>query len=264
MRFGINVNILSPEYENAKKAGFDYGEAIFMNLATANDTDRAKMTEKLRETELPIDHTNGLLLPEFVLCGTKTSPASKLREYLLRGFDLAAELKVKSSVIGSGVSRSVPEGFDRKTAEIQLSEVLTLIADIAQTFNIALLIEPLNIHETNMINTVAEGYEWITRLGHPNIHLLADSYHMRVENEDYDTLVNYTSQLAHAHIAAAEPGTDKYRAFPRLSNPHNERDFLTALKKIGYSGDLTIEASPEGRDWAIAAEEALQALKEWA
>ncbi len=264
MRFGINANILSPDYAKLKDFGYDYIEGIFMSYATASDDDRAAMIKKLKEVQLPVDHTNGLLLPEFVLCGQKPSPQSKLKEYLLRGFELAAELGVKSSVIGSGISRSVPDGFDRHTAEIQFSEALLMIADIAQSFNILLLIEPLNIHETNMINTVAEGYDWVNYMGHANIRLLADAYHMRVENEDYETLANYTKHLSHTHIAAAESGTDKFRSFPRITNPHNEKEFITVLKKIGYSGDLTVEASPEDREWIVAAEEAIKALKEWA
>ena len=73
-----------------------------------------------------------------------------------------------------------------REAQWQLgTENLKPIADYAAEHNIKLAIEPLNRFETDFVNTVDQGLEFCRRVGHDNVGLLLDTFHMNIEEKRY-------------------------------------------------------------------------------
>ena len=70
------------------------------------------------------------------------------------------------------------DGFRRS------AENLAELADIAAKSGITLCIEILNRYETALLNTVAQGLEYLELAGRPNIKLHVDTFHMSIEESD--------------------------------------------------------------------------------
>ena len=106
---------------------------------------------------------------------------------------------------------------------------------VAQKHNVVVVIEPLNKKESNIVNTVSEGAEIARAVNHPNIKLLADFYHMALENEGPQALIDAGALIKHCHIAEKE----------RRTTPGVHSDDFTgyfkALKEINYTGAISVE-----------------------
>ena len=157
-------------------------------------------------------------------------------EYMETALRRAQKAGVDIIVFGSGGSRSIPQGFSRETGRNQFIDLCKKMAPIAQKYNVTVVLEPLNTKECNFINSVAEGGEIVKAVDHPYFRLLADIYHMKMDDESPDNIIKYGKLIKHVHVAEKQdrsvPGT------------HNEdlRPYYNALKKINYKGKISIEA----------------------
>lgn len=161
---------------------------------------------------------------------------SRILELAETAFRRAQQAGVEIIVFGSGGSRSIPEGFSREKARRQFIDLGKKMAPIAQKYHIVIVLEPLNTTECNFINSVPEGGEIVREIDHPNFLLLADIYHMKMENESPDHIVRYGQLIKHVHIAEKQD-----RAVPGTYN-EDFSPYFDALKKIKYTGRISIEA----------------------
>lgn len=117
-------------------------------------------------------------------------------------------------------------------------DCLDQVCDIARRRGVVILLEPLNRYECDYINTLADGMRIIEEIGASNLRLLADTFHMNIEEIDLRaSLVAAGSQVAHVHLA------DTNRQVPG----HGHMDLvgiLDALSKIHYKGYLSLEVLP--------------------
>ncbi|MEY4916206.1 MAG: hypothetical protein RL616_119 [Verrucomicrobiota bacterium] len=144
----------------------------------------------------------------------------------------------KVIVWGSGPARQVPDGFSRELAFDQLVALGKLLAPEAAKRGITIVAEPLRTAECNFINTATEGLRWVEAVNHPNFELLVDIFHMTEEHEDMGIIVKAGPHIAHVHFA-----NPKGRVLPLSEEEFDYAPFLSALKKIGYHGTMTIETS---------------------
>lgn len=197
---------------------------------------------------LPVEAMN-LFLRDLVLVGPTPSPVEKIRSYVDTATHRAAQLGVSVIVFGSAGARKIPDGFSRTVAEAQLEQFLLLCANSAESAGIVIAIEPLCKRESNFVNLVGEGAEWVRRINRPGIGLLADTYHMEVEGEPISVLQECADLLVHVHTADTgrkAPGTGHY----------DHANLLDTLNGIGYKGRLSIEC-----EWDDMSLELPQALK---
>ncbi len=141
-----------------------------------------------------------------------------------------------SAIIGSMQGRWV-EPVDRNRA-FELLRSARRLRTSRRGARRAIDLEPLNRYETNLCNTLAAGVELLTGLPTGRVVLLADLFHMNIEEQD----------LA-AAIRAAGPHL-RTRPFRRLQPPRRRhgapgfRPTLAALWSIDYRGYLSAEALP--------------------
>ncbi|MDD5765245.1 MAG: 5-keto-L-gluconate epimerase [Candidatus Marinimicrobia bacterium] len=103
---------------------------------------------------------------------------------------------------------------------------------------VRLVIEPCNRYETNIINTVDEGLEFLKTLAQPNVGLLLDTFHMNIEEANMLASIGKAgSRLFHFHIA------DSNRWHPGTGHI-DFKAVVDRLKKIGYTGYLSAEILP--------------------
>jgi sugar phosphate isomerase/epimerase len=222
--------------QKLKDAGYDYLEAGVQKFLVPQE-DRAAFEANLKsvtDAPIPVYACNSFLPNTIKVVGPDADPQAALA-YAQTAFERAKETGIKRIVFGSGGSRKIPEGFDRDQARRQFVSLLKEMGPLAAAGDVIVVIEPLNRNETNFINTVTEGTDIARLVNHPNICVLADFYHMAVENESPDGIRYAGDLLKHCHIAEKEnrmaPGTTDY----------DFRPYFKALKEIGYQGGVSIE-----------------------
>ena len=81
--------------------------------------------------------------------------------------------------------------FDQEVEGTSLHELLTPI----ESLGVPLLYEPLNRYETNMVCTLADGVALLKKVASKNIRLLADLYHMNIEEVDLAVSIRSSDRL---------------------------------------------------------------------
>ena len=84
------------------------------------------------------------------------------------------------AIIGSMQGRWTAE-TDQATALGYLRDSLNELGAHAAQAGVPLIYEPLNRYETNLINTIGDGVELLSSLSTDNVKLLADLFHMQIE-----------------------------------------------------------------------------------
>jgi sugar phosphate isomerase/epimerase len=169
-----------------------------------------------------------------------------VRNYVFTALRRAREIGGSVIVFGSGGPRNVPEGFDRAEAAEQIRGFLRICAEATEETGITIAIEPLNQGECNIINTVGEAVtEYAAVLNHPGIQVLADTYHMELENEPISVIRDHAPLIAHVHTA------DTKRVAPG-GGVYDHVALFRLLHEIGYTERLSVEASFTDFDTQIA------------
>lgn len=144
------------------------------------------------------------------------------------------------------VSRDVARGY--------LAEALETLGEHAAQYGVPLIYEPLNRYETNQVNTVEDGVQFLSGLSTRNVKLLCDLYHMNIEEVDLAiALRRGGSYVGHVHFV------DSNRR-PAGGGHLDFRPVAAALREIGYTGYLSAEAFPYPNSDA-AAVQTIQAFK---
>lgn len=250
MKFGICTGL-----ENAgllKSLGYDYIELNLSALAAMDDTTFSACRAALREAELPAETANVFFPGEIHLTGPEVDE-DRISDYTERALSRAALLGIQVAVLGSSRSRNIPEGFDPSLGYRQFLQALRICGDIGQKYGILIAIEPLHFPESNLINRVSDGLRAASELGHPNVKILADLWHMYCEAESFDVIGNSSGEIVHMHIASPE------RRYPWNGDGTDYDSLRLALKKCAYRGRISIEAGTD--DLAADARRSLDFLK---
>lgn len=216
MRFGTCVGF--DKLESAAKLGYDYLESNLGHIKSLGEQELKNTKAMLDVYGASLEAANCFFPGEIHLAG-EDADIEIIRDYTRRAFDNAVFLGIKTCVLGSGRSRSVPEGFDREKGLEQIHSALRVIDDEAGEHGIRVAIEPLNRLETNVFTTVHKSVDICRALGLKNIFVLADIYHMVMENEDFGAL--------------------RYAE----GDGYNYAPFAEAVKEAGYDGRMSIEAN---------------------
>ncbi len=132
----------------------------------------------------------------------------------------------------------VQEGVSRKDAEKWTIACLRECAEFALERNTTLNLESINRYETNFINTLQEGVEFIEKVNMSNVGLLADTFHMNIEEASiYDSIREAKDYIIHVHFA------DSNRWAPGCGHLDFAK-IVETLKEINYQGYISAEILP--------------------
>ncbi|QHT68113.1 sugar phosphate isomerase/epimerase [Rhodocytophaga rosea] len=154
------------------------------------------------------------------------------------------------AIIGS-MQGNVAAGVERERTFEWLAEGLSALATHAEAKGVPLIYEPLNRYETNLINTLTDGAGFIQRLDTRNIKLLADLFHMNIEEESIpETIRKVGPLIGHVHFADSNrrPVGMGHTSIPEIAE---------ALYQINYTGYVSAEAFP----WPNPDEAARQTIR---
>jgi sugar phosphate isomerase/epimerase len=143
---------------------------------------------------------------------------------------------------------------DRSITDTRFTEALHRLREVVERGGGRVLIEPINRYETDYLNTVDEVLGIIERMGASSIQVLADTFHMNIEEPTIeDALRNCGRRLGHVHVA------DSNRKAPGFGHL-NFAKTLAVLEEVAYRGYLSAEILPLP-DSESAARQTVQHLK---
>jgi len=237
-----------------KKAGADYVEDGVGRLLKPNapEADIARALADLKANDIPVPVCNSFLPGDLKLVGAEAKHDAVL-EYATKAFERAKKAGIGIIVLGSGGARKVPDAFDRAKAEEQFVAVLKRLGAAAEPLGITVAMESLNRGETNFGNTLRDCLRCVNAAAHPRIKLVADLYHMMCENEGPDAILEAGSRIVHVHVA------EKAERTPPGVAGDDFKPYLAALKKVGFSGRMSLEC--RWKDFNAEISPALAAFK---
>lgn len=158
------------------------------------------------------------------------------------------------AIIGSMQGTSSPE-VPRELALRYLGEALTSLDQTATKIGVKLIYEPLNRYETKLLNRQQQAAEFLKELGTKSVVLLADLFHMNIEEQDLSAaIIAAGSYIGHIHFV------DSNRQAAGFGHI-NFTPIMQALKKNNYQGYLSAEALPSP-DSITAATQTMKAFRE--
>lgn len=244
MRFGVNtfvwvspcttaaVEELAPQ---VKRLGFD-----ILELACENPDliDVKQVKAELERNSLQAI-VCGAFGPDRNLCNTDPELVENAKVYIRWLIDAAAELG--SPVVAGPMYSSVGKAHidDPLAREAEWNRAVSGVREMAkyaQSRGVKLALETLNRFETDMLNVVSQGLEFINQTGMDNVGLHLDTFHMHLEEKNTGDAIRLANKKIY-HFHACEND----RGVPGTGQVHWDEVAL-ALKDVNYEGPVVIES----------------------
>jgi len=222
--------------QRAAQLGFHAVE-IFAPSASAIDKKELRRLLSQHRLEVAAMGTGaGWLIHKWHLCHTDAKLRQQAREFIRQIIDLAGEFGAPA-IIGSLQGRAEGE-VSRAQALDWLWESLNDLGRQSGHWQQPLLFEPLNRYETNLFNRLADTAAFLQTLEAKNVKILADLYHMNIEEVSLaGALIAAGEQIGHVHFADSNRHA--------IGFGHTEMaPVIKALREIGYAGYLSAEILP--------------------
>ena len=115
---------------------------------------------------------------------------------------------------------------------------LARLGERAEAAGITLSLEVVNRYETNIMNTARGGLRFLDEIGHGNVHLHLDTYHMNIEESDLFQPVHDVAaagRLGYVHIG------ESHRGYLGTGSV-DFGTFFRALHDVHYDGPVVFES----------------------
>lgn len=230
------------------EAGFDFFECNASAVLCQDD-----YKERIANAALPCLSANCFIPGNLKITGKNVDRAA-LMAHAEKVITRAGECGIPAIVFGSGGARDVPEGFSVEKAAAQILDFVRDLIPVLEKSGVTLVLEPLGIPDSNIINSVGAGAALVNRVDHLNVKLLADSYHFYKSDNALESLAWNAPHLRHIHVA-----TSPDRQAPGMQE-WDLTEFFSVLKHSGYSCGISVECFG-GADKKTEAETAIAVLR---
>jgi D-psicose/D-tagatose/L-ribulose 3-epimerase len=244
MEFGVNTFVwVSPCTTQAvrelapkvKEMGFDILE---LSVENPDLLDLAEVNKALEMNHLkPI--VCGAFGLDRNLCSTNRQYVENARGYIRWLIDAAASLgsPVICGPMYSAVGKEhIEDDRERKAEWDRAVDEIRKLAEYAKPKGIRLAMETLNRFETDMLNVVSQGLDFIDQTGMDNVGLHLDTFHMHLEEKNSgDAIKAAGKKIFHFHACENDRGV------PGTGQVHWD-DVAKGLKDVGYNGPVVIES----------------------
>ena len=227
---------LAASVRRAKELDYNAVE-IFAPSSTA--VDRGELKALLKETGLScaaVGTGAGMVIHRLSLTDVETAKRNAAIEFVKGMIEFGGEYSAPA-IIGSMQGRWHAE-LPKPNALELLADALQTLASFARQFGVPLIYEPLNRYETNLCNTMEQGVEFLKTHGIENVVLLADLFHMNIEETSIGQgLLDGGEKIGHVHFV------DSNRR-PAGNGHMDYAPIVQALHDIHYAGYASAEAFP--------------------
>ena len=222
----------------AMAAGFD---AVELYPASAEAVEVYRLTRLLEQYQLKVSAIGsgaGKALHGLHLAGQDEALRLKARAFIAGLIDVAAGFRAPVIIGSMQGSSDLGKGVTHDQALEWLREALNELGVRAGTQGVKLILEPLNRYETDSLNCLADGMTMIRSLSTDSVVLLADLFHLNIEEASLPAAIRAAKgYIGYVHLA------DSNRRPAGLGHIDFQAVF-EALKDIGYDGYISVEALP--------------------
>lgn len=245
---------LADGMSKAKALGFD---AVEFFTASADAVEPEAVHRLIDESGLSIGAVGsgaGKVLHGLTLVDPDPAVREKALQFIGEMVDFGANFGAPV-IIGSMQGIATPEQEREKVLDL-LRDGLNVLGMRAADQGVKLIYEPLNRYETNLFNLTAEAAEFLQTLETDAVTLLADLFHMNIEEADIAAAIRaHADSIGHIHFA------DSNRR--PVGFGHTEMgEIARAIIASGYQGCVSAEAFP-WPDPDAAAEQTIKAFREY-
>lgn len=236
-----------------KDLGYDAVEVAMRDPAAPEAADVPSIVERVGLPVAMIGSAPSELQDGVMLChrdaGVREAGIARLNALI----DAAARLGALGVNIGRFRGTRIP-GELWQASTTWMRDALRAGGDYAARQGVKIYIEPYNRYETNFINTVPQGIEYVREMDHPGIALMIDSCWMNSEDASIPAaIVAGRGAIDYVHVA------DSNRCYPGAGHIHFG-DFLRTLRQIEYAGYLTVQIDQKP-SFHVAAERSISFLR---
>lgn len=220
----------------AAEMGFDAIE-IFPRSADAVHPGRLRdLVQRHNLRVAAVGTGGGWVVKRLTLTHADPAVRTAALEFIGALIDFAAEFGAPA-IIGSMQGKW--EGtVTRARAIAWLREALEVLGERAGRRGTTLLYEPLNRYETNLFNRIGEAAAWLNTFETPDVRVLADLFHMNIEESDpVAALRDAGRRVGHVHFADSNRRAVGY-------GHTNVEPIVAALRDMDYTGFLSAEILP--------------------
>lgn len=243
LKYSANLGMMFTEEEDsiarigaAAAAGFKAVEFLFIYDLDLDAIRREMDAHEQDMSVINIAVGEGIQMGPLVMAAPGRQEAFK--ENLAAGVKYASALKPTGFVIPAYMP---PEGVSRAEAIDVFKENLPAVGDAMGDIGVPVLIEALNpdIRPNSILRDTAEIMEVIDAVGHPNIGIEYDVYHMYTTEPDMIAVIReHLDLIGNIQIAdtpgRGEPGTGEI----------DYGTFLKDLDELGYDKWVALEYMP--------------------
>ena len=109
------------------------------------------------------------------------------------------------------------------------------VGRMAADHGVHFCLEVLNRFEGYLLNTCAEAVQFVDQVGLPNVHVMLDTFHMNIEEDDMAAAIRLAGKrLGHFHTGECNRRVPGKGRMPW-------REIGQALREIGYDGNVCME-----------------------
>lgn len=236
----------------AKALGFD---AIELFAPSGDAVDPGEMRRLLHQHGLKLAAVGtgaGWVIRRLSLSDADVAKRQQAKDFVRSLIDFSGPFGAPA-IIGS-MQGSWGGDLDKVTAIGHLTQALNELGDYAAKYGVPLIYESLNRYETNLVNTIADSVTLLQSLSTSNVKLLADLFHMNIEETNLpEAIRDGEGWIGHVHLADSN----------RRPAGFGHTDFepiAAAFREIGYDGYASAEAFPYPNPDA-AAEQTIHAFR---
>lgn len=247
-------NGLADAFAQAAALGFDAVEIFPPSADEPALNELPALVERHRLRVAAMGTGAGWVAHKLSLTHPDATNRSRARAFIKGIVDVAGPFAAPA-IIGSMQGRWEGD-VDRDRALGWLAEALEELGGHAARHGVPLLYEPLNRYETNLFNRLGDTAAWLRTLRTHNVRILADLFHMNIDEADSAAALREAGALVgHVHFA------DSNRRAIGFGQT-NIAPIIAALREIGYEGCLSAEILPLP-DPVAAARQTIEAFRRW-
>ena len=182
------------------------------------------------------------------LCLPDDAARLKAKTFIRSMIDFAGPLGAPA-IIGSMQGRWGDSVYEATAAD-WLGEALNELGEHAKQYHVPLIYEPLNRYETNMCTTIAAGVQILQGLSTKNVLLLADLFHMNIEEVDIAAALRQgRGHIGHVHFVDSNRRAAGMGAFDVRRSPRRSTTSATTAMRPSKHCRIPIPSLPRSRRW---------------
>lgn len=241
MKIGVHMSMfcknwdddIIPFLEPLKEIGYD---GVEVSLFGADRSSLGMVGKAIKNLDLEVNCGIGINSDTDISSHDKSVRDNGIL-FLKKCIDKTNEIGSKSlSGVITAPWQEFAMGCSRKERWKRSAEGIKIIGEYAQSAGVNINLEVLNRFESDFMNTLGEGSDFLELVGLDNVKLLADTFHMNIEeNEIEQALQDNIKNIGYIHLC------ENHRGVPGTGHILWNNIFET-LKANNYNEWITIES----------------------